>query len=213
MGNRRDACPHNALPCKSRRLHATSCGEGASTFPNWENSQMCGRIQNSIWRDKVLNPTSFKAFRWWGKESKCEVCFKEDQVLWHWTWTPFPQLPHMGEPVSSLRFSGKETEIRRVTQVHTTTVWQKWGTRTPYLLFFLLCLNVPVFPFQKHLGNSNHKCFSPERFSSARGELARGEHAGKAPAWGGSCCSLAGTMIVRQRHQECNDGQVRQTIL
>lgn len=38
---------------------------------------------------------------------------------------------------------------------HTTTVWQKWGTRTPYLLFFLLSLNVPVFPFQKRLGNSN----------------------------------------------------------
>lgn len=29
------------------------------------------------------------------------------------------------------------------------------GDSNPHLLFFLLCLNVPVFPFQKRLGNSN----------------------------------------------------------
>lgn len=67
------------------------------------------------------------------------------------------------------------------------------GTQTQGRALFLLYLNVLILPFQRHVGNSNKKCFSPE-VSLAKGELDHVEHTRASMGWG-----LAETTITTHR--------------
>lgn len=151
---------------------------------------MCGCIQNSIWRDKVLNPTSFKAFQWWGKESKCELCLKEDQVLWHWTRTPSHNYP-MWESLFLVSCAvGRKRRSAGSPKFTQLQCGRNGGLEPPSAVLSTLS-ECPSLSFPKTPWKFKHKCFSPEGFSSARGELDWGEHAGKALALvrGSSCRS------------------------